>query len=111
MVEDLINGPPFTSFPAWLAEQGERWDGTPGVRCVACIGEVQQIGAISHRAALPPLVGFNLEPEDHFQRALHRAQQPLPFEGTPVVDADLRFVASLHIEGLRTLRDWRGSLA
>ena len=27
MVEDLINGPPFTSFPTWLAAQGERWDG------------------------------------------------------------------------------------
>ena len=27
MVEDIINGPPFTSFPAWLAAQGERWDG------------------------------------------------------------------------------------
>ena len=26
MVEDLLNGPPFTSFPAWLAAQGERWD-------------------------------------------------------------------------------------
>ena len=26
MVEDLINGPPFTSFPTWLAAQGERWD-------------------------------------------------------------------------------------
>ena len=62
------------------------WLYTPKVRQVARIGEGQQIGAISHRAALPPL---------------------LPFEETPVVDADLRFVASLHIEGLRTLRDWR----
>lgn len=93
-------GLPFTSFPTWLAAQGERWDGplvphlaTPGVPQVARIGEGQQIGAVSHRA--------------HFQQALKRAQQPLPFEETPVVDADLRFVASLHIGGLHTLRDWR----
>ena len=77
------------------------------MRQVARIGEGQQIGAISHRAALPPLLAFNLEPEDNFHQALHRAQQPLPFEETPVVDADLRFVASLHIKGLRKLRDWR----
>jgi len=27
MVEDFINSPPFSSYPAWLAEKGEAWDG------------------------------------------------------------------------------------
>lgn len=108
-------GPPSQVSPlgwqGWQHKESAKWPlapppGHPGVRQVARIGEGQQIGAISHRAALPPLIAFNLEPEDHFQRALNRAQQPLPFEETPVVDADLRFVASIHIEGLHTL-DWR----
>ena len=28
MVEDLVNSPPVCSYPAWLAERGEAWDGT-----------------------------------------------------------------------------------
>eukprot|EP00435_Cladocopium_sp_Y103_P031497 s1905_g8.t1 len=114
MVEDLINAPPFSCFPQWLASRGEAWAGPLGphlaagsVRQLARIGEGQQVGAVAHRAALPPLLPFNLSPDAHFQQALQRAQQPLPFEDLPVVDSDLRFVASMystHKASLRALR-------
>ena len=44
-----------------------------------------QVGAMTHRAALPPLLPFNLTPDEHFVRAIERAQQPLPYEDCPVV--------------------------
>ena len=113
MVEDLIKSPPFTSFLSWLREKGEMWDGplvphlaAPGARQISRLGEGQQV-AVLHRASLPPLLPLHLEPEDDFQKAIARAQQPLPFEDLPVVDPDLTFVAFLHVEGLKTLRDWR----
>eukprot|EP00435_Cladocopium_sp_Y103_P073341 s50_g43.t1 len=91
MVEDLINAPPFSCFPQWLASRGEAWAGLLGphlaagsVRQLARIGEGQQVGAVAHRAALPPLLPFNLSPDAHFQQALSRAQQPLPFEDLPI---------------------------
>lgn len=49
---------------------------------------------LTHRAALPPLLPFNLGPDERFRRALQRAQQPLPHEDMPVTDLDLQFVAS-----------------
>ena len=48
------------------------------------------------RAALPPLLPFNLEPDAHFGRALQRAQQPLPYEDLPVSDLDLKYVADAY---------------
>ena len=48
---------------------------------------------LTHRAALPPLLPFNLGPDERFRRALQRAQQPLPHEDMPVTDLDLQFVA------------------
>ena len=114
MIEDLINSPPFSSFPQWLAEQGERWDGpliphmaAGAVRQMARIGEGCQVGAVTHRASLPPLLPFNLEPSAHFEQAVDRAQQPLPFEDLPVADADLRFAASSYAPNTTALRSWR----
>ena len=68
----------------------------------------QQAGAHSHRAALPPLLSYGLDPDDHFYQTRVRAQQPLPTEQLPVLDMDLRFAASLHAHHrgrLRSLRD------
>ena len=103
MVEDLINSPPFCSYAAWLAERGEAWDGplvphlaAGSVRQLARIGDGCQVGAMTHRAALPPLLPFNLDPDDHFNQAVQRAQQPLPYEDLPVVDLDLEFVADAY---------------
>ena len=84
MVEDLVNSPPFCSYSAWLAERGEACDGplvlhlAAGAVCqLARIGHGCQVGAMTHRAALPSLLPFN------FRRSLQRAQQPLPYEDLP----------------------------
>ena len=69
--------------------------------------EGQQAGAHSHGAALPPLFPFGLTPDEHFQQALHRAQLPLPFEHSPVLDQDLQFAAYLHAKVRGHLRRWR----
>ena len=114
MVEDLINSPPFCSYAAWLAERGEAWDGplvphlaAGSVRQLARIGDGCQVGAMTHRAALPPLLPFNLDPDDHFNQALQRAQQPLPYEDLPVADLDLEFVADAYAAHGQPLRPWR----
>ena len=102
-IEDLLNQPPFTLFPAWLAKQELDWDG-PLVpqnasrqgRLLSRHADGQQAGAHSHRAALPPLLSFGLSPDEHFAAALAKAQKPLPFEALPPVDDDLRFVADIY---------------
>ena len=48
MVEDLVNSPPFCSYPAWLAERGEAWDG-PLVPHLAA-GAVRQLARIGGTA-------------------------------------------------------------
>eukprot|EP00435_Cladocopium_sp_Y103_P060929 s497_g22.t1 len=114
MIEDLLNSPPLCSYPAWLAANGEAWDGplvphlpTGQVRQTARIGDGLQVGAVTHRAALPPLLPFNLSPDEHFDRALERAQLPLPHEEIPVADADLRFAAAAYLPGSASLKTWR----
>lgn len=102
-IEDLLNQPPFTLFPAWLAKQELDWD-LPLVpqnasrqgRLLSRHADGQQAGAHSHRAALPPLISFGLSPDEHFAAALAKAQKPLPFEALPPVDDDLRFVADIY---------------
>ena len=61
------------------------------------------------RAALPPLLPFNLEPDAHFGRALQRAQQPLPYEDLPVSDLDLKYVADAYAAPRPSLRAWTTS--
>ena len=67
MVEDLINSPSFCSYSAWLAERGEASDGplvphlaAGAVRQLARIGDGCQVGAMIHRAALPPASALQL---------------------------------------------------
>ena len=114
LIEDLINQPPFSSFPSWLSDVGLDWDQPLGphnagrqAMLVQRHAEGQQAGAHSHRAALPPLFPFGLTPDEHFQQSLQRAQQPLPFEHAPVLDQDLQFAAYLHAKVRGHLRRWR----
>ena len=114
LIEDLINQPPFSSFPSWLSDRGFDWDHPLGphnagrqAMLVQRHAEGQQAGAHSHGAALPPLFPFGLPPDEHFQQALHRAQLPLPFEHSPVLDQDLQFAAYLHAKVRGHLRRWR----
>jgi len=110
MLEDLINQPPFTCFLQWRFERQMEWDGPLNPALAAGTGrlawrmaEGKQAGALSQRAALPPLLPFGLDPEDHFFRARQRAQLPLPTENPPVLDSDLEFAGYCHAQ-------WRGQL-
>ena len=87
MVEDLVNQPPFTCFTQWLRSRGLRWDGplvpmlaSPQQRLLARTAEGQQAGALSGKAACPPLLPFGLSCEQHFEHSLARADEPLPTE-------------------------------
>lgn len=58
--------------------------------------EGQQAGAMSHKAALPPLLSFGLSIDEHFQQSLTLGHQPLPTERPPLLDDDLWFCAEQH---------------
>ena len=77
------------------------------MRQLARIGDGCQLGAMTHRAALPPLLPFNLDQDAHFGRALQRAQQPVPYEDLPVSDLDLEYVADACVAPRTSLRAWR----
>ena len=69
MVEDLINADPFLTYSRWLSEQELAWDGalapqlpSQQVRHWQRTSDGKQVGAISHEAALPPLLSFGLSP-------------------------------------------------
>ena len=100
-VEDLVNQHPLDLYTRWRHQQGLDMEGSwnpvlaaPSVRQKMRTAEGQQVGAINHRAALAPLLPFHLQPDQHFERALQLSVQPLPTEGLPVLDDDLRFAAS-----------------
>ena len=95
MVEDLVNQPPFTCFTQWLRSRGLRWDGplvpmlaSPQQRLLARTAEGQQAGALSGKAACPPLL-------------------PLPTEQPPLMDLDLQFAADSMAGNYGSLRDLR----
>ena len=58
--------------------------------------EGKQAGSLNHRAALPPLSPFGLDPDEHFEAACIMGQYPLPTERSPVSDTDLQFAAYLY---------------
>ena len=96
MLEDLINQPPFTCYLEWRANNDLSWDGplnpclTSGPTGLALrMAEGKQAGAMNQRTALPPLLSFGLDPDQHFALALQRARVPLPTEALPVLDGGL----------------------
>lgn len=50
--------------------------------------------ALSHKAALPPLVSFGLEMSEHFDKCKDLLREPTPLEQEPVLDDDLKFAAA-----------------
>ncbi|CAE7261262.1 FCPB [Symbiodinium sp. CCMP2592] len=87
-IEDLVNSDSL----GWLMQR---------------TAEGQQAGALSGRAALPPLLPFGLSPDEHFERALARGDDPLPTEHPPVLDQDLHFAAAMTVGSLGRLRELR----
>ena len=100
MIEDLLNQPVFTDYLDWRIECGKPWDGPLGPAMSEASSRLrqrhadgQQAGALSHKAALPPLLSFGLSPDEHFSQALHWTQYATPLEQPPVLDDDLWFAA------------------
>ena len=113
-VEDLVNQPPFTCFTQWLRSRGLRWDGplvpmlaSPQQRLLARTAQGQQAGALSGKAACPPLLPFGLSCKQHFEHSLARADEPLPTEQPPLMDLDLQFAADSMAGNYGSLRDLR----
>ena len=101
LIEDVINQHPLDLYLRWRYHQGAEMEGSfnpvlasPSIRQKMRTSEGQQVGAINHRAALAPLLPFHLDPDQHFARALDLSVQPLPTEGLPVLDDDLKFSAT-----------------
>ncbi|CAE7248146.1 unnamed protein product, partial [Symbiodinium sp. CCMP2456] len=111
MIEDIINQAPFDSFGRWLVARGDEWEG-PLVPIAAerqqrfrqRTADGQQIGASSHRAAIPPLLPFGLTADEHFEQSLQLGTRPLPTELHPILDTDLIFAADMHAKHRGSLR-------
>ena len=114
MVEDIINAAPFNAFPVKLRNRRYETDGPLGphladaqVRQTLRTAEGQQVGALNQRAALPPLLSYDLNPDEHFTQALARGRDLLPTELPAVLDLDLAFAADCHAHYRGRLRDLR----
>ena len=114
MIEDLINQSPFIDYAEWRSGQHLDWDGPlgpatapAGVRIRSRTAEGQQAGALSHKAALPPLISGVPNPDDHFAAALAMKMTPTPLEQEAVMDEDLQFVASVMAARRGDLRQMR----
>ena len=103
MLEDLVNLPPFTSYLEWRRDRQLDWDGPLAPQLPwQQARQWQRTAEGRHRldpwrlkAALPPLLPYGLEPDQHFVLALERAQCPTPFEQSPSLDDDLLFAAEM----------------
>ena len=100
MIEDIINQEPFSNYLQWRVGEGLPWDGplvpsdsTTTSRLVQRHADGQQAGALSHRAALPPLVSFGLTMDEHFAACQALLCEPTPLEKQPLLDDDLSFAA------------------
>ncbi|CAE7538614.1 unnamed protein product [Symbiodinium sp. CCMP2592] len=112
-LEDLINAPPFDLYTRWLRDSGADWTGPCGPTLAPQSARIfqraagQQAGALSQRAALPPLLSFGLSEEDHFCHSLARLHEPVPTEREPILDPDLRFAADFTAANRTSLRSLR----
>ena len=77
------------------------------VRQTLRTAEGQQAGALNQRAALPPLLSYDLSPDERFAQALGRGRDLLPTELPAVLDLDLVFAADCHARHRGRLRDLR----
>ena len=71
-IEDLVNSFPLDLYSRWRFELGYPMEGSSAPHLASSRtrqrqrnAEGQQVGAISHRAALPPLIPFGLSPDEH----------------------------------------------
>ena len=99
LVEDLLNQPPFTIYKDWRLGNGLQvvWIGKASLRAKRELGYSRE-PCMAHRAALPPVVSYGLDPDLHFQAAIAAAGQTLPTEQPICLDHDLLFAADFTWE-------------
>ena len=98
-----MNQSSFRDFVSWREQYDLKSDGPLGPHLAGTAlcqrqrnAEGQQAGALSHKAALPPLLSYGLEPDEHYRPACIHSQAPIPTEQQPLVDDDLWFFAELY---------------
>ena len=87
MIEDAVNRFPFCDYVEWRDSRDLDNTGPQGPALVNAadnrlgrISEGLQSAAFSKKGALPPIVSFGLDPDEHFNASLHKASMPSPFE-------------------------------
>ena len=105
MLEDLLNKEPFTCYLDWRQSRGMEWDGPLGPpsssnasRRRQRLAEGKQHGAYNHKASIPPLVGYGLEPDAHFAASLQWTNTATQLEVLLTLDDDLWYAASMVME-------------
>ena len=86
MIEDLVSSDIFAAYFQWRHEQELQWDAPLGslealrqVRLCQRMADGQQVGALSHKAALPPILSYGLSMDEHFDQS----QQMNPYGNNP----------------------------
>ena len=103
-IEDIVNTSPFVDYANWKQARGDilgeqqppQWIGKSTAR-KARGGQGVQIGAFAHKAAVPPVVSFGLQPDDHFSETKKVAAKLLPNERPCATDPDLAYVAEMMV--------------
>ena len=110
VLEDFINQPVFINFHDWVHEHGFAADGVLGPTVLPSLGVAafgagmaEQSGAAGRRLALPPVVPFSLDPEQHFHTALQVQLYGCPLDFPAPVERDLTFASCVMAENHENL--------
>ena len=97
ILEDLLNQQAFVLFRDWVHQRGFAADGPLGPAVQPSLGRAAFRAGMAEQAgkklALPPVVPFNLEPEDHFEAAMQVQNCGCPLNFPSPVDHDLEFAS------------------
>ena len=100
-LEDLINDPLVLAFPRWLDSSSKSSAGSlgPTAQGTACLmaqraGAAEQATAINKRTALPPVVPFGCDPDEHFAQSVFVQRHGTPLDWESPVGDDVRFAAA-----------------
>eukprot|EP00971_Amphidinium_carterae_P256364 5090336-Amphidinium_carterae.1 len=95
-LEDLLNASPFTDFAEYLEAESMEVEAIPGPHSswggpgwrAAALGV--QAGAVGTKAEVAPLLGYGLDPAEHFKAAVQLAAAGvLPFDLDATAPVDL----------------------
>ena len=113
-IEDIVNTSPFVDYANWKQAKGEILGQQQPPQLIgksttrkARGGQGIQIGAFAHKAAVPPVVSFGLQPDEHFKETRSVAAKPLPNERPCTTDPDLSYAAEMMVARRETITSSR----